>query len=75
MIRKLSLAVAVAGLLAACGGEKKPEAAPAKAAEGAPAAAPAAGQTTLTVATVNNGDMVVMQELSKKFEAANPDIK
>ena len=76
MIRKLSLAVAVAGLLAACGGEKKPETAPAKAAEGAPAAvAPAAGQTTLTVATVNNGDMVVMQELSKKFEAANPDIK
>src|SRR5690606_8663889 len=27
------------------------------------------------IATVNNGDMVVMQELSKKFEEANPDIK
>ena len=32
-------------------------------------------QTTVTIATVNNSDMVVMQELSKKFEEANPDIK
>lgn len=31
--------------------------------------------TTLTVATVNNNDMVVMQRLSKDFEAKNPDIK
>ena len=77
MIRKLSLtagALAVVALMAACG-DKKPAEAP-KAEGAAPAAAaPAAGQTTLTVATVNNGDMVVMQELSKKFEAANPDVK
>ncbi len=32
-------------------------------------------QTTVTIATVNNGDMIVMQKLSKEFEAANPDIK
>ena len=72
MIRKLSLtagALAVIALMAACG-DKKPAAAPA-----AGAAPAAAGQTTLTIATVNNGDMVVMQELSKKFEAANPDVK
>ena len=31
--------------------------------------------TTLTIATVNNPDMIVMQRLSSKFEAANPDIK
>jgi sorbitol/mannitol transport system substrate-binding protein len=38
-----------------------------------PVAAQAA--TTLTIATVNNPDMIVMQRLSSKFEAANPDIK
>ena len=32
-------------------------------------------QTTLTIASVNNPDMVTMQELSSVFEAANPDIK
>ncbi len=32
-------------------------------------------QTTLTIASVNNGDMLTMQELSGVFEAANPDIK
>ncbi len=32
-------------------------------------------QTNVTIATVNNADMVVMQELSKKFEEQNPDIK
>jgi sorbitol/mannitol transport system substrate-binding protein len=32
-------------------------------------------QTRLTIATVNNGDMIVMQKLSSKFEQANPDIK
>lgn len=32
------------------------------------------GKTTLTVATVNNGDMVVMQRLSEQFEKNNPDI-
>jgi sorbitol/mannitol transport system substrate-binding protein len=31
-------------------------------------------QTTLTIATVNNPDMVIMQELSSQFEADNPDI-
>lgn len=35
----------------------------------------AAEKTQLTIATVNNGDMVVMQDLSSKFEAANPDIE
>ncbi|MGD1920998.1 MAG: ABC transporter substrate-binding protein, partial [Pleurocapsa sp.] len=32
-------------------------------------------KTQLTIATVNNGDMVVMQDLSRKFEAENPDIE
>ncbi len=31
-------------------------------------------QTTLTIATVNNGDMRVMQTLSKVFEQEHPDI-
>ncbi|MEM6429264.1 MAG: sugar ABC transporter substrate-binding protein [Deinococcota bacterium] len=31
-------------------------------------------QTTLTIASVNNPDMVTMQELSSAFEEANPDI-
>lgn len=35
----------------------------------------ATAKTRLTIATVNNGDMVVMQGLSPKFEAANPDIE
>lgn len=35
----------------------------------------AAEKTRLTIATVNNGDMVVMQDLSRKFEEANPDIQ
>ncbi|MEH2354685.1 hypothetical protein [Nostoc sp.] len=33
----------------------------------------AAEKTRLTIATVNNGDMVVMQGLSRKFEQANPE--
>ncbi len=32
-------------------------------------------QTTVTIASVNNGDMLTMEELSSEFEAANPDIK
>ena len=32
-------------------------------------------QTTITVATVNNGDMIVMQKLSKLFERDHPEIK
>ncbi|MGB3624775.1 MAG: sugar ABC transporter substrate-binding protein, partial [Henriciella sp.] len=31
-------------------------------------------QTTVTIATVNNGDMIRMQALSSEFEAQNPDI-
>ncbi|MEH2328867.1 hypothetical protein [Nostoc sp.] len=34
-----------------------------------------AQKTRLTIATVNNRDMVVMQGLSRKFESANPDIQ
>lgn len=34
----------------------------------------AAEKTRLTIATVNNGDMVVMQELSRQFEQENPNI-
>ena len=36
---------------------------------------PARAQSTLTIATVNNGDMVVMQKLSDRFEKDHPDIK
>jgi sorbitol/mannitol transport system substrate-binding protein len=38
-------------------------------------ATPALAQTTLTIATVNNGDMVRMQGLTDDFTAANPDIQ
>lgn len=34
----------------------------------------ASAQTTVTIATVNNPDMQVMQELSTAFEAENPDV-
>jgi sorbitol/mannitol transport system substrate-binding protein len=36
--------------------------------------APSIAQTTLTVATVNNGDMIRMQGLTSEFTAKNPDI-
>ena len=36
---------------------------------------PAQAQSTLTIGTVNNGDMVVMQRLSSEFEKQHPDIK
>ena len=39
------------------------------------AAIPALADTTLTIATVNNGDMIRMQGLTSDFEAKNPDIK
>ncbi|NEX20978.1 sugar ABC transporter substrate-binding protein [Thiorhodococcus mannitoliphagus] len=32
-------------------------------------------ETTLSIGTVNNGDMIIMQKLSQQFEAQNPDIK
>ena len=35
----------------------------------------ARAQTTVTIATVNNGDMVVMQRLAPQFEAQNPNIR
>jgi sorbitol/mannitol transport system substrate-binding protein len=35
----------------------------------------ATAQTTLTIATVNNGDMIRMQKLTDEFTAKNPDIK
>jgi sorbitol/mannitol transport system substrate-binding protein len=38
-------------------------------------AAAANAETTLTIATVNNGDMVRMQKLTDDFSKANPDIK
>src|SRR5262245_28461648 len=36
---------------------------------------PAEAETTLTIATVNNGDMIRMQGLTEDFTAKNPDIK
>jgi sorbitol/mannitol transport system substrate-binding protein len=36
---------------------------------------PAYADTTLTIATVNNGDMIRMQTLTADFTKANPDIK
>ena len=36
--------------------------------------APSLAQTTLTIATVNNGDMIRMQGLTGEFTAKNPDI-
>ena len=38
------------------------------------AAGAAQADSTLTIATVNNGDMVVMQKLSSVFEQQHPDI-
>ena len=37
-------------------------------------AAPSFAETTLTIATVNNGDMIRMQGLTSDFAAKNPDI-
>ena len=36
---------------------------------------PAYADTTLTIATVNNGNMIDMQKLTDDFTNANPDIK
>ncbi|MFC6671863.1 ABC transporter substrate-binding protein [Marinobacterium aestuariivivens] len=35
----------------------------------------ASAATTVTIGTVNNGDMIRMQELSSEFEKSHPDIK
>ena len=32
-------------------------------------------ETSLTIATVNNGDMITMQKMTDDFTKANPDIK
>ena len=37
-------------------------------------AVPAMAATTLTIATVNNGDMIRMQKLAEDFTAKNPDV-
>src|ERR1700694_4547103 len=39
------------------------------------ATAQAQTQTKIVIATVNNGDMIIMQKLSKEFEKAHPEIK
>src|ERR1700735_4385708 len=39
------------------------------------AVVPAAAQTKLTIATVNNGDMIRMQKLTDDFAAKNPGIE
>jgi sorbitol/mannitol transport system substrate-binding protein len=39
------------------------------------ASALAQAETRVTIATVNNGDMIIMQKLSQMFEKQNPDIK
>ena len=38
-------------------------------------ASTASAETTLTIATVNNGDMIRMQGLTEDFTSKNPDIK
>ena len=40
-----------------------------------PSSGTSAGTTTLTIATVNNGDMIRMQKLTDEFTVANPGIK
>jgi sorbitol/mannitol transport system substrate-binding protein len=40
-----------------------------------PLAIAAQAETTLTIATVNNGDMIRMQKMTDDFTKANPDIK
>ncbi|MCW2217167.1 ABC-type glycerol-3-phosphate transport system substrate-binding protein [Bradyrhizobium japonicum] len=37
-------------------------------------AVPVMAETTLTIATVNNGDMIRMQGLTSEFTKKNPDI-
>jgi len=75
----LVLLIMVVGLVA-CGGSSVPEATtPNEPAAEAPAAqepvAEAMEEATLTIATVNNPDMQVMESLTSEFEKANPGIK
>ena len=39
------------------------------------AAATLRAETTLTIATVNNGDMIIMQKMSKVYEHSHPGVK
>jgi len=39
------------------------------------AASPVLAETTITIATVNNGDMIRMQKLTSDFTSSHPDIK
>lgn len=73
----MSLLLVLSLLLAAC--PAPAPAADAPAADAPAAAAPtaeaaAAESVTLTIATVNNPDMKVMESLTDKFEAAHPNI-
>lgn len=74
----ISLLMALSMLLAACPASSPaaPAAseAPAEAAA-APTAEVAAESVTLTIATVNNPDMKVMEGMTDKFEDAHPNIK
>ena len=65
----LSILVLLSMVLSACT-VAAPSAAPA-----GEAAVPASGVTELTIATVNNPDMVTMQSMTAEFEAAYPNIK
>ena len=38
------------------------------------ATVPSLAETVLTIATVNNGDMIRMQALTNEFTAKNPDV-
>jgi sorbitol/mannitol transport system substrate-binding protein len=71
--------LAIASTLAACVPPAAPASTTAPAAQPAePTKAPEAAKpsvTEITVATVNNPDMKVMQSFTQKFEAANPNIK
>lgn len=75
LIGLLGVMVAMAMILSACAAPASDSAAPAPD-SGAAAEAPASGESvTLTIATVNNPDMQVMESLSNQFEEAYPGIK
>lgn len=74
MFGLVGLLVVLAMLLAACPAPV-PAAAPAGETANTEAAASTDGPVTLTVATVNNPDMQVMQTLTGEFETAYPNIK
>ncbi|GIV79086.1 MAG: hypothetical protein KatS3mg050_3480 [Litorilinea sp.] len=75
----MSLLLTLAMVLAACpssGSQSTTESAPATGGGEAASTSEAQGETvTLTIATVNNPDMKVMESLSDRFESAHPNIK